>query len=75
MGDKQIIRNLDKLIAYMKKRAAAEGVIFDLDLDYFQGVFNFGVRDFFGIKLDDKAQMIFDDQEPQEGFFKKNIEL
>ena len=42
MGDKQIIRNLDKLIAYMKKRAAAEGVIFDLDLDYFQGVFNFG---------------------------------
>jgi len=75
MGDKQIIRNLDKLIAYMKKRAAAEGVIFDLDLDYFQGVFNFGLRDFFGIKLDDKAQMIFDVQEPQEGFFEKNKEL
>jgi len=47
MDDKQIMRNLDKLIAYMKKRAAVEGVIFDLDLDYFQGVFNFEVRDFF----------------------------
>ena len=51
MGDKQIIRNLDKLIAYMKKRAAAEGVIFDLDLHYILGFFDSGVRVFFGIKL------------------------
>ena len=59
----------------MNKVIPIKGVIFDLDLDYFQGVFNFGLRDFFGIKLDDKAQMIFDDQEPQEGFFEKNKEL
>ena len=72
MDDKQIMQNLNKLIAYMKKRATIEGVIFELDLDYFQGVFDFGVREFFGIKLDDQAQMIFDEQEPQEGFFEKN---
>ena len=72
MDNQQIIKNLDKLIAYMKKRANMEGVIFELDLDYFQGVFDFGIREFFGIKLDDQAQMIFDEQEPQEGFFEKN---
>jgi len=72
MDNQQIMQNLNKLIAYMKKRATMEGVIFELDLDYFQGVFDFGVREFFGIKLDDQAQMIFDEQEPQEGFFEKN---
>jgi hypothetical protein len=72
MDNQQIMKNLDKLIAYMKKRANMEGVIFELDLDYFQGVFDFGIREFFGIKLDDQAQMIFDEQEPQEGFFEKN---
>jgi hypothetical protein len=72
MDNQQIMQNLNKLIAYMKKRATIEGVIFELDLDYFQGVFDFGVREFFGIKLDDQAQMIFDEQEPQEGFFEKN---
>ena len=72
MDNQQIMQNLNKLIAYMKKRATMEGVIFELDLDYFQGVFDFGVREFFGIKLDDQAQMILDEQEPQEGFFEKN---
>ena len=72
MDNQQIMQNLNKLIAYMKKRANMEGVIFELDLDYFQGVFDFGIREFFGIKLDDQAQMIFDEQEPQEGFFEKN---
>ena len=72
MDNKKITQNLDKLIAYMKKRATAESMIFDLNLDYFQGVFKFGVRDFFGIKLDDQAEMIFDVQEPKEGFFEKN---
>jgi len=40
-----------------------------LDTDYLEPYFKNGGRHFFGVHLDDKGNLLFDDQEPFKGFF------
>jgi hypothetical protein len=59
----------DKLVRYMKLRSKIEGTEWGLDIDYLENHFDFGIRHFFGVHLDDKGNLLFDDQEPFKGFF------
>ena len=59
----------EKLVRYMKLRSKIEGTEWGLDIDYLENHFDFGIRYFFGVHLDDKGNLLFDDQEPFKGFF------
>ena len=59
----------EKLVRYMKLRSKVERVEWGLDTDYLENHFDFGIRHFFGVHLDDKGNLLFDDQEPFKGFF------
>ena len=59
----------EKLVRYMKLRSKIEGTEWGLDTEYLEPYFNNGGRHFFGVHLDDKGNLLFDDQEPFKGFF------
>tara|TARA_B100000989_G_C19470168_1_gene440313 strand:- start:52 stop:273 length:222 start_codon:yes stop_codon:yes gene_type:complete len=64
-----VIENFKKLHAYLITRSEFESMEFPLEVDhtYFQFEFEQGVRSFFGVILDEEAQIIYDHREPQEG--------
>jgi hypothetical protein len=53
-----------KLIDYMKQRAAHEGVKWELTEAFLQAHFDRGVRNFFGVAVDNRGQLIRDTQQP-----------
>ena len=59
---------MEKLVLYLKKRAELENVPFDLDEEFLNLQFEKGIRNFFGVKIDDQWNMISDDQQPHENF-------
>ena len=58
-----------KLFNYLKIRSKIENVPFEIDEKYFEKLFKSGIRMFFGVMVDDSGLLIFDFQEPYEGFF------
>jgi hypothetical protein len=54
-------QNLHQYVAY---RAKAEGLPYDLDAEFFDSHFVRGVRQFFGVTLDDQGKIVSDDQNP-----------
>lgn len=67
----------DLLFNYLKSRAKIEGVSFELGQnEFFEPYFRCGVRNFFGICIDDNGFLLYDVQEPRShpGFLAKFIE-
>jgi hypothetical protein len=60
-----------RLMNYIRKRAAREGVYFDLPVSFFQKTIDNGIGIIFGVHHDGKV-MLFDEQEPEAGFFSDN---
>ena len=58
----------NKLNHYMKLRAAWEKLPWDLDVAFTEGYFRQGVRNFFGVDLDNRGNLLRDLQQPD--FFK-----
>ena len=65
--------NVDILFDYMIFRADYEGVEFNLDIDFFKSSFNSGIRNFFGVQVNNISFPIWDDQEPHKGFLNNFI--
>lgn len=56
----------DLVFNYLKSRAKIEGVRFELSQkDFFEPYFNLGVRNFFGVSVDNNGFLISDEQEPK----------
>jgi hypothetical protein len=58
-----------KLITYMKNRSEMEGVEWGLQDETIEGLFNSGLRLFFGVELDNEGNLLKDSQEYHKGFF------
>jgi len=56
------------LINYMKVRASVENQKWGLGSDYLEPMFINGIRNFFGVQLDDFGNLQYDEQEPKKGF-------
>ncbi len=65
--------NVVILFDYLMKRADYEGVYFKLDIDFFESGFNSGIRNFFGVQVNNIGFPIWDDQEPEKGFLNNFI--
>lgn len=65
--------NADILFDYLMMRANYEGVDFKLDIDFFESAFNSGIRNFFGVQVNNIGFPIWDDQEPEKGFLNNFI--
>lgn len=65
--------NVDILYDYMMLRADQEGVEFGLDIEFFESGFNSGIRNFFGVEVNNIGFPIWDDQEPEKGFLNNFI--
>lgn len=63
------VNKMKKLSRYMKSRAAFEGAEWALTDAYLQRHFDHGVRNFFGVTVDEKGDLLSDVQHPD--FFKK----
>lgn len=61
-------KNLASLHSYLYHRAAYEKETYNLDASFYQHAFDDGIREFFGVYLDDEGRIMFDMQEPYEGF-------
>ena len=61
----------ENMMEYIKRRAAVEGVGFDLPLSMFQECAEHGINPVFGVHHDGE-KMLADDQEPYPGFFAAN---
>lgn len=61
----------ENMMEYIKRRAAQEGVKFDLPLSLFRECAEHGINPVFGVHHDGK-RMLRDDQEPYPGFFAAN---
>ena len=59
---------LKKLVDYMKQRATFEGVEWSLTEGFLQAHFDQGVRNFFGVDVAARGELLRDTQQP--GFFK-----
>ncbi len=59
----------NKIYKYMKSRASFEKMEFKLDKTFFEAGFVLGVRNFFGVELNNKGNLLNDVQQPE--FFKK----
>ena len=59
----------EELERYMKLRSKVEGMKWKLDIEYLENHFTFGIRYFFGVHMDDDGNLLFDEQEPFDGFF------
>ncbi len=53
----------------MKLRSVIERRRWSLGTDYLEPYFIKGVRKFFGVRLDNNGNLLFDDQEPIAGLF------
>lgn len=58
------LSNFDHLHDYMSYRAHLEGTKHELSKDYYRSAFATGLREFFGVVVDDKAVMLADGQNP-----------
>ena len=58
---------LKKLVDYMSERAAFEGVEWALTESFLRVHFDCGTRDFFGVEVDARGELLRDSQQP--GFF------
>jgi hypothetical protein len=65
--------NVDILFDYLMMRADYEDLDFKLDIDFFESGFNSGIRNFFGIQVNNIGFPIWDDQEPEKGFLNNFI--
>ena len=65
--------NVDILFDYLMMRSDYEGVDFKLDIDFFESSFNSGIRNFFGVQVNNIGFPIWDDQEPEKGFLNNFI--
>jgi hypothetical protein len=59
---------VNALCTYMKARAAFEGVEWKLTHEYVQSYFERGCRNFFGVEINDRGELLSDEQQP--AFFK-----
>jgi len=50
---------------YMTKRAESEDLSHDLELDFYAELFEQGMRNFFGVNLDDVGGLVSDEQNPK----------
>ena len=57
--------SIENIYNYLKIRAFSEGENFELDVEYFEQLFNDGIREFFGVKVNDEGEMIEDTMQPQ----------
>ena len=65
--------NVDILFDYLMMRSDYEGVDFKLDIDFFESGFNSGIRNFFGVQVNNIGFPIWDEQEPEMGFLNNFI--
>lgn len=65
--------NVAILFEYLMMRADYEDVDFKLDIDFFGSGFNSGIRNFFGVQVNNIGFPIWDDQEPELGFLNNFI--
>lgn len=56
------------LIVYLKTRSKEEGVPFELDVLWFLNHYQMGIRNFFGVEIDDDGNLLSDDNEPYDGY-------
>ena len=62
----------ENLISYLRNRASVESAVVGEEMEEFMaGLFNGGVRCFFGIEIDDAGNLLADSQEPYPGFFEE----
>ena len=57
--------SIENIYNYLKIRAFSEGENFELDVEYFEQLFNDGIREYFGVKVNDEGEMIEDTIQPQ----------
>lgn len=58
-----------QLVNYMKKRSKIENQIWDLPKEFLESHFHIGLRNFFGVELDNNGNLLWDAQQPYDGFF------
>jgi hypothetical protein len=54
------------LMGYIQLKAQIEGVPFDLNQEFFEDYFNMGVRNFFGVWVDEQCFPLYDEEEPDD---------
>ena len=65
--------NVDILFDYLMMRADYEDLDFKLDIDFFESGFNSGIRNFFGVQVNNIGFPIWDEQESEKGFLNNFI--
>ena len=58
-----------QLFNYMKKRSEVENSKWCLSKKYLENHFRIGIRNFFGVELDNNGNLLWDIQQPYNGFF------
>lgn len=57
-------KTLDKLVLYMESRAKFENLKWELTEKDLRGYFEKGIRNFFGVVVSDKGDLIEDNEQP-----------
>jgi len=63
-GDQRLV----PLMFYLMCRSEVEKVPFELEYDFFIEMYNQGIRNFFGVEINNEGEILSDEQEPKEGF-------
>ena len=58
---------------YLKIRAIEEDLPWELEIEFFVTAFKGGIREFFGLQLDDMCFPLYDLNEPKRGFLNTYI--
>ena len=60
-----------QLHSYIRARAAVEGVGYELGPEFFEARLEKGVRNFFGVEVNEAGTLINDEQEPRAGYLQE----
>jgi len=63
------------LVEYMELRSMEENVEWSLEIRHLEGLFNNGLRMYFGVQLDNDGNILSDIQQPYEGFLSKWVKV
>ena len=61
--------NISFLHDYIKYRVEVEKNEWELEGGFFEHFFTVGIRSFFGVTVNDECQILFDEQQPNDGFY------
>jgi hypothetical protein len=65
--------NVEILFDYLIMRSDFEGVDFEINIKFLESGFNSGIRNFFGVQVNNIGFPIWDGQEPEKGFLNNFI--